>query len=178
MFDWQLLSPVSVSVASRWVWTQSQTFQRTSKLRKTPPTKAFSSILTSQPNLVLPQIFRRKNNLFIIQRKLEEENDYKFIKRKRKSIHEARSRMKSWMSPLVWSRMTATLRHETSGLVFVCLAGGFEVSCRLQTKKKQGKVSFFSVLCEWNERCKCDSRRRLQLSPVIGASLILLLCSQ
>lgn len=50
--------------------------------------------------------------------------------------------MKSLMSPLVWSRMTATLRLETSGLVFGCLAGGF--SCfPVASKQNKAKLRCF-----------------------------------
>lgn len=47
-------------------------------------------------------------------------------------------------SPLVWSRMTATLRLETSGLVFGCLAGKGGFNCfPVASKQSKAKLRSF-----------------------------------
>ncbi len=119
VFVWQLLSPASV--ASRWVWTQSETFQRTSKLRKRPPTKAFSSILTSH------QTFRRKQITFALLREHT---------KKKMSVNITNN---TW-SDLGWRAGWVLVRHETSGLVFGCLAGGLEVFLSSPNKTRQSFV--------------------------------------
>ncbi len=142
VFVWQLLSPASV--ASRWVWTQSETFQRTSKLRKRPPTKAFSSILTSH------QTFRRKQITFAL---------FTEHTKKKMSVNITNN---TW-SDLGWRAGWVLVRHETSGLVFGCLAGGLEVFLSSPNKTRQSFVL---------SRPLRVKRTLMQLSPVTGVSLL------
>ncbi len=148
VFVWQLLSPASV--ASRWVWTQSETFQRTSKLRKRPPTKAFSSILTSH------QTFRRKQRTFAL---FTEHTKKKWVWILQ-TIHEA-------ISDEELDESSLDMKH--LDLFSVVWLEGSRFSCRLQTK--QGKVSFFPVLREWNEHCSVGGDAALSCDRCFSAPL-------
>lgn len=175
VFDWQLLSPVSAPrgwFASWWVWTQSQTFQRINKLQTRYPTTDFSRILTSQS---CHKVLRRKNTVFL---KTEGKNDYKYQNTLsvtlKKNIYSLYIYIRGNILDEESSGMVSYDSDPQTGNIWTCFRlfswGVQLLSCRLQTK--QGKASFFSLLRDWNIGCKCDSRWRLQLSPLIWSEFL------